>query len=121
MIEQYERLTVAELDAIRDMIEIAIQTPGFIDTTSGGGVSAEREREMLAEMSSLMDKVSRIATARRNTTADLMAIAWSAADDCDTCWYLITDTALAEHGQERITTMLRKHVDSGHLLTSEEV
>lgn len=49
--------------------------------------------------------------------------AWEYADDCDTCWYLLSvgpDSAEAEFGEEVARAKLRKHIASGHMLTSEE-
>lgn len=47
--------------------------------------------------------------------------AWTAADEgCDTCWYFITDHALTELGAAALAAKLRKHLESGHMLTSEE-
>jgi hypothetical protein len=48
------------------------------------------------------------------------ATAWECADGCDTCWFLITDTALEELGDPVIAVKLRNHLASGHRLNSEE-
>jgi hypothetical protein len=51
------------------------------------------------------------------------ATAWQCADDCDTCWYLLSvgpDSAEAELGEEVARARLRKHIASGHMLLSEE-
>jgi hypothetical protein len=55
------QFTPGELGMIRDLIETAIQIPGFIDTTSGGGLTAEREQRLLAQMAALGGKASRLA------------------------------------------------------------
>lgn len=47
-------------------------------------------------------------------------IAYRAADDCDTCWYLIGEAAENEFGEETVRVKLRKHLESGHQLTSEQ-
>lgn len=56
-----EKFSAHELDTIRDVIEIAIQTDGFIDTTSGGAASPARVAVLLAEMSRIGDKAGRMA------------------------------------------------------------
>jgi hypothetical protein len=48
-------------------------------------------------------------------------VAWEWVDDCDTCWYLISTEAYDRWGDDVIAVKLRKHLASGHLLTSEEV
>lgn len=53
----------------------------------------------------------------------VFAEAWSTADDCDTCWYLLSvgpDSAEEQWGDDVVTAKLRAHIDSGHRLTSEE-
>lgn len=51
---------------------------------------------------------------------ELFSEAWECADNCDTCWYLITDQAHDELGDDVITDKLRVHLASGHITTSEE-
>ena len=47
-----------DLDLIHQVLEIAVQTPGFIDTTSSGACNPEEERLLKLEMEQLMRKVS---------------------------------------------------------------
>lgn len=46
--------------------------------------------------------------------------AYECADNCDTCWYLLTDTAEKELGEQVAAAKLRTHLESGHRLTSGE-
>ena len=48
--------------------------------------------------------------------------AWEHVDDCDTCWYLLSIDRSGEHEltDEVARAKLRKHIASGHMLTSEE-
>lgn len=48
------------------------------------------------------------------------ATAWKCADDCDTCWFFLTDTAFDQMGDEVIAVKLRNHLAANHMLTSEE-
>lgn len=51
------------------------------------------------------------------------ATAWECADNCDTCWWLLSvgpESAEAELGEDLARAKLRKHIASGHTLTSEE-
>jgi hypothetical protein len=51
------------------------------------------------------------------------ATAWGCADNCDTCWYLLSigeDSAEERLGEEVARAKLRKHIASGHMLLSEE-
>ena len=46
--------------------------------------------------------------------------ACACVDDCDTCWFLLSDEAFNEWGDDVIAVKLRRHLASGHRLTSEE-
>lgn len=48
--------------------------------------------------------------------------AWECADNCDTCWYLLSIDRSGEHEltDKVARAKLRKHIASGHMLTSEE-
>ena len=47
-----------DLDLIHEVLEIAVQTPGFVDTTSSGACTLEEERLYRMEMEQLMHKVT---------------------------------------------------------------
>jgi hypothetical protein len=54
-------LTSWELSLLHEALEVAVQTDGFIDTTSSGGVTKAQEQAMLAALTDLMHKISGLA------------------------------------------------------------
>lgn len=46
-----------DLDLMYQVLEVAVQTPGFVDTTSSGGCTFEEEQAYLTEMRQLLDRI----------------------------------------------------------------
>jgi hypothetical protein len=63
----HPQFSAADLLVIVETFEVALQTEGFIDTSSSGGASSAEEAGMLAEMRRILHKAE---TLRMRTAAD---------------------------------------------------